>query len=240
MNMNNIEMLMQLQQDYKSIDGSNKILKDGSYICTLKKMKMNFEKMKKEYKENENRLNKIKTMYESIDEEINEERMCMEKEENKLYNDASEMKLINSLQNSIENRKQKIKSMEDKIIELMEQEEKLCAQKDSFRVKLIDLKENFYEYKEISNKKIITARGEMERAKRSIEKLRNTIPEELLSIYDTIRDRKGNAVARLEGGVCSGCRMRVSAMTIDSIYKNEKIIYCDQCGRILYYDETCK
>ena len=50
-------------------------------------------------------------------------------------------------------------------------------------------------------------------------------------------EKRRIVVARLNHEVCEGCKMKVSAITLDRIFKGEDIVYCDNCGRILVHDE---
>ena len=77
----------------------------------------------------------------------------------------------------------------------------------------------------------------MIKTEEGIEKIAHKIPKELLGKYNSIRDCKGVAVVKIQGGVCSGCKMKVSAMTIDSIYNGVEIVCCDNCRRILFWED---
>ena len=58
----------------------------------------------------------------------------------------------------------------------------------------------------------------------------------LLAEYNRlISGRKGVAVVRVQNEHCLGCHMRVLPQVFTEIKKNEKIIYCLNCKRILYW-----
>lgn len=58
----------------------------------------------------------------------------------------------------------------------------------------------------------------------------------LLAEYNRlISGRKGVAVVRVQNEHCLGCHMRVPPQVFTEIKKNEKIIYCLNCKRILYW-----
>jgi predicted nucleic acid-binding Zn-ribbon protein len=63
-----------------------------------------------------------------------------------------------------------------------------------------------------------------------------SVPPELLSAYDKLRaDLGGVAVAKLNGAICDGCHMTLSAVTVDRAKKapQDAVISCDECGRLL-------
>jgi predicted nucleic acid-binding Zn-ribbon protein len=102
------------------------------------------------------------------------------------------------------------------------------------------LKNNFYSYKETTAKKIEDGKIELENINEKIEMLKNSIPANYLELFEGKLKEKKQAVAKISGGSCSGCKMKVSAMTMDKIAKKEEIVTCDNCGRILVKDDAIK
>jgi len=63
------------------------------------------------------------------------------------------------------------------------------------------------------------------------------LPADSLSIYDRLMKSKGNAaIVVVEAGVCGGCHMKLLNSTIVALKRDDAIIHCEQCGRILYFD----
>ncbi len=63
-----------------------------------------------------------------------------------------------------------------------------------------------------------------------------SVPAELLAAYEKLRsDMGGIAVAKLNGTICDGCHMTLSAVTVDRAKKapDDAVIKCDECGRLL-------
>lgn len=237
--MSMIDMLIDLQQNYDTVVECNKILKDGSYIYLLKKLKLEFNSNKERYIEKERSLQTIKEEYNNKCVEVVKYKKLIEELENKLYNDSgSDLKLIENLQNKIQKSKQVIRDIEESSLELIEKDEKITDEKELTRLELVNLKENFENCKEISNKKISKAKEDMEKAKSAIASLRKLIPGDILVKFDDIKSRKSTAVSQLQGGVCKGCKVKVSSITIDSINKSKRIVYCDNCGRIVYCNDV--
>jgi len=61
-----------------------------------------------------------------------------------------------------------------------------------------------------------------------------TIPAELLSRYEYIRERQGSAIVPIDGGNCGGCQIILRPHIINDVCKNQELIACDSCSRILY------
>jgi uncharacterized protein len=63
-----------------------------------------------------------------------------------------------------------------------------------------------------------------------------TIDTESIKLYDTIRaNNKGVAVARLEHGTCTSCRLKLPAVELDRIRHlvADELVRCDECSAIL-------
>jgi hypothetical protein len=61
------------------------------------------------------------------------------------------------------------------------------------------------------------------------------VHEEDLQIYARVREtHHGLAVARLDGDVCSACGVAPSQARIEQARSGEQIVFCGNCGRVLY------
>jgi predicted nucleic acid-binding Zn-ribbon protein len=75
---------------------------------------------------------------------------------------------------------------------------------------------------------------EQDRAQRS--RLIETVDGELRRKYEMIFSRRGGlAVVEVRGGTCQGCRMRVPPQLFNEIQRNEQVILCPSCQRMLYW-----
>ncbi len=65
--------------------------------------------------------------------------------------------------------------------------------------------------------------------------LRQAVPADLLRIYDALRPRRaGRVVARLDDDTCSACLVAVSPGRMAAVREGETLVYCENCGRILW------
>ena len=68
------------------------------------------------------------------------------------------------------------------------------------------------------------------------EARRVDIDRHVLSIFEiTAKSRKGVAVAEAKDGLCIICHVRLRPQVFNEVRKNESIIQCDSCRRILYF-----
>jgi predicted nucleic acid-binding Zn-ribbon protein len=60
----------------------------------------------------------------------------------------------------------------------------------------------------------------------------------LLAQYEKLARSKGVALAEARSEACSGCYMSIPPQVFVNVKKNESLINCPHCGRILYYKES--
>jgi len=50
-----------------------------------------------------------------------------------------------------------------------------------------------------------------------------------------LKGRRGVAIARMEGELCTACHIAMRPAVAARVRKNEELLTCDNCQRILYY-----
>ena len=85
--------------------------------------------------------------------------------------------------------------------------------------------------------------GENVRLKAELEQLRaeraalvGAMDPKVLAIFDLVsRRRNGLAVAEAREGICTICHVRLRPQIFNTVRRNEEIIQCDSCNRILFF-----
>ena len=78
--------------------------------------------------------------------------------------------------------------------------------------------------------------GEMDRERAERTELISTVDGDLRRKYEMIFKRRGGlAVVEVRSGICQGCRMRVPPQLYNEIQRNEQVILCPSCQRMLYW-----
>ncbi|GHV78535.1 hypothetical protein AGMMS49944_03260 [Spirochaetia bacterium] len=63
-------------------------------------------------------------------------------------------------------------------------------------------------------------------------------PEVLFKFERIIRNKGGQGIVAIKGGVCMGCHMILPVDFANRIHNQEKIEFCPYCSRILFYEES--
>lgn len=136
----------------------------------------------------------------------------------------------------IETCKATITKIEDKELELMEQAE--AAQKD-----IVAATQSANEAKKHVEGQIAELNGREENLKKELaelmanrEELASAVGEDTRSRYERLlKNKGGNVVVGIQHGVCGGCHMKFPQQIVLSCRREEEIVTCPNCGRILYY-----
>ncbi|HJQ73735.1 MAG TPA: C4-type zinc ribbon domain-containing protein [Gaiellaceae bacterium] len=78
--------------------------------------------------------------------------------------------------------------------------------------------------------------GEIERERAERTDLMQHVDGDLRRKYEMIFSRRGGlAVVEVRSGICQGCRMRVPPQLYNEIQRNEQVILCPSCQRMLFW-----
>jgi uncharacterized protein len=132
-----------------------------------------------------------------------------------------------------------IKTLEDKILEQMLEADELTAALKKAEQGLAS------EQKAIdADRKAMTAEhAELQTAVDRMTGERTAIVAAidnlLLTLFEQVkRKRNGIALSEARGGVCTICHVRLRPQVFNSVRRNDSILQCDHCNRILYFVPT--
>ena len=135
--------------------------------------------------------------------------------------------------------KEKILALEDRELELME----ILERKER---ELLPLKASCKEEEEKFNEYKFKKEAESERTEKELEVIRprrsqaaDNLDVKLLEHYTKVFNaREGVVVVPIREHICQGCLQQILPQQVIDVKCGEKIIYCEQCARILYWKET--
>ena len=141
-----------------------------------------------------------------------------------------------ALLHEIENVEREIRSREDLILEAMEKVEggqaKVKSEEASFKAVEATRRD---EIKVIESKiqECQKARADVAATR---EKKVTALKPDLLSEYSRILQRRGTALAEARDGACTMCHVKLRAQVFVDVKRNDTIITCSSCSRILFFN----
>jgi len=144
-----------------------------------------------------------------------------------------------ALLKEIEAAEQENKTVEDDILLLMEKIDAASAEITATEQQAKDDEAAL----QAEQKELGAAIRQIEAELNSVEQARHEqesrIQPAVLAHYQKLLlSKAGIAIAEARGEACSGCYMSIPPQVFVNVKKNESIITCPQCGRILYYKEA--
>lgn len=128
--------------------------------------------------------------------------------------------------------------IEDKILELFGQADKIKLEIEQEKKRLQEEEKLFHEQKnkiEVRLKEIEGSIAQLEgQRKQALPQLNNKI---LIQYERILLNRDGLAIASVKNNSCQGCNMFVPPQVINLIKMYERLITCEVCNRILYIEE---
>ena len=158
-----------------------------------------------------------------------------EREEKRLFSGAvSNPKELSSLQAEVASLKKKQGSLEDDLLEVMEQAEGAQETLDRLEGEARDASAEADELGRTVGDLTRDIDAQLADHAGQREAVAPEIPDALMKLYETIRAQKGGiGAAALVGGTCEGCHTTLPAMEAQKIKKEGGLQRCENCRRIL-------
>jgi hypothetical protein len=141
-----------------------------------------------------------------------------------------------AMQNEIATADREVRSREDRILERMEEQEDLTrALKEAENALKQEQAAVAAERRSLDEDKA-RLDTDIGRLAADREALRPKIGGDALRLFDHLaRQRRGIAIVEAREGHCSFCHVRLRPQVFNEIRRNEKLIQCDSCMRLLYF-----
>jgi len=231
-------ILLELQKIDIAIDEEERKKRD--LPLEIEKITKEIQKLKDSLKnENKNYKNlKLKLKREELD--LAEKSNKIKKHQEDLYGGKiSDIKELKQIQKVIANYKKEKDSIEESVLDLMEEMEDLNK---SINILDEDSKVKGKEFKN-GKEKMDLARIIIERNINSLninrkETLNKITDDRLLKEYEFLRKEKGGkAIMKVDSSICPGCHLDLPSDVIYQLKKNRKIMICPNCSRILIWKD---
>ena len=142
-------------------------------------------------------------------------------------------KELTNLQHEVEMLKTKRDQLEDKALEIMDQVELASASAAATSSEFKKLEAEWQSQQQQLSADIEALKSKLSDLKRKRQLLSAEIDPQAIEVYDKLRKQKGQAVAKVEQGICRGCRISLPFSELQQV-RSGNLVHCSSCGRILF------
>ena len=136
----------------------------------------------------------------------------------------------------IETAQNDIRAREDRILEIMMETDELNAAIKKSEAELKVAEKEIAAERAVLDTERASLEAEIDKATAERAGVVAGMDKRVLNIFETTaKGRKGVAVAEARDGLCTICHVRLRPQVFNEVRKNESIIQCDSCRRILYF-----
>lgn len=142
-------------------------------------------------------------------------------------------KELTDLQHEVDLMKAKREKMENNVLEIMGQAE---LAEDSVSTATGDLKKlevEWHNQQEHLSTDVAALKSKLSALKQKRQQRSVEIDPQTAEVYDKLRKQKGQAVAKVEQGICRGCRISLPVSELQRV-RSGNLMQCGSCGRILF------
>jgi predicted nucleic acid-binding Zn-ribbon protein len=151
-------------------------------------------------------------------------------------NRIKNIKELQALQREIDQIKQGNSQLEGELLAVMEALETKGAAHQQSEAELKGLEEGWSGKKEELEAQIAEIDQAVAETYKARAEIAAQLSGDLIGRYELIFSRRGGmAVVALSEGICGGCHMNIPPQLWNEIIRNDKLILCPNCHRILYY-----
>jgi predicted nucleic acid-binding Zn-ribbon protein len=126
--------------------------------------------------------------------------------------------------------------IEDEILVIMEEMESVSQKVEKERNSMKQGKEKVDSMKNELDQQKMQSEAEMNKKMEIRSHIAASINEDLYREYiNLFESRSGSAVIEAKAEICQGCNMNIPPQLFVEVKRNERIIHCPQCQRILFF-----
>jgi len=223
--------LHELQEiDLEIADGEHKLEqvvgrlgKDDVVVAAREKLDAEKEKLKE-----------LQHQQHSLEWEIDDLASKIKTGDDQLYSGKiKNPKELSSLQHEVELWKVKRDGLEAKDLEIMEKVEAGEAGVATLNHELKEIDAEWQREQEGFRNEKAALEGSLNDLKQKRQALAGEVDSKVLTLYEQLRKNKGLAVARVEQGICRGCRISLPSSELQQA-RGSALVQCGSCSRILY------
>jgi predicted nucleic acid-binding Zn-ribbon protein len=156
--------------------------------------------------------------------------------EGKLYGgNVKNPKELSSIQEQLKIYQAKMKDLDDKTLNIMEQIETVEQGLSAGRDELAQMEQEWQAEQESLTGEQSELSAFLIELENKRDELASKVEKPTLDLYHALRQkRQGKAIAKVEQGICQGCRIALPMSEMQRVKTGQTIVQCGSCERILY------
>jgi len=179
-------------------------------------------------------LEELRRKQRSAEWEIDDVSTKLTAAEKKLFSgDIKNPKELTNLQHEVETLKARRDQREEKALEIMDQVELSETSVARISSELETLKADWQRQQQQLSNDLERFKAILSDLSHKRQLLTNEIDPRAIEFYQELRREKGTAVARVEQGICRGCRISLPIAELQRA-RSGTLMQCSSCGRILF------
>ncbi len=141
-----------------------------------------------------------------------------------------------AMQKEIEFAQAEVKKLEDAVLERMLEADDLTAELRNAEADLASEQKAVDADQKAQAAELDALKTSLDLITRERAELVASLDRQVLALFEMVSKRRnGVAVAEARGGICTICHVRLRPQVFNTVLRNEQIIQCDHCNRILYF-----
>ncbi|MGM0368815.1 MAG: zinc ribbon domain-containing protein [Bacillota bacterium] len=237
--MKTTKLLYQLQNLDKQKQALKDEIEEEKFNIKINNIKDGIKKINTSIEEKEVALAELNEQLKELEFSMSRLNRDEENYQEKLYSgENSNPKELKQIQEKLNKTEVQKREVEEETLDLMmdiekkeEEIEKLLEKKKEEEEKLQNLQADY-------KSKTEEIKDELDKIPATKEEIKEKLSADMIEKYNKLYEvNNGQAVAKLKDNYCLGCRMTLPLNVITKLKNSEQIITCDNCGRILYFED---
>ncbi len=142
-------------------------------------------------------------------------------------------KELTNLQHEIDGLKTKRGQLENKALEIMDQVELTTKSVATLNSELKVLEAEWHSQQQQLSANLEQLKTILSNLKHKRQLLTADIDPQVIEVYHQLKKQKRTAVAKIEQGICRGCRISLPVTELQRA-RSDNLVRCSSCGRILF------
>lgn len=236
--MNQLELLWKLEKNKTALDEVNRELTSIKQDEKMEYLDKRINNLKKRINELNNNLLRDRVLLKENQSRLNEYTYTINNMQEELYSGLiTDLRQLDYLNKEKDKLKEEISSIETDILIAMEETEKMELETLHAETEIISINGEIEKLKISKSLLINELEIQIKDGEKESHIIESKIDKSHVNRFNVLRNTRQNSVVAVKNNICSGCNMRIPTNLNDIIKAKNEVIFCESCGRILYYIE---